>query len=155
MVEKISLVRICYATRPNSLKLIILVFSSRISDRCCPAVHSDRYLVPVLCCTVSVHKPLCIRNKKVLSQPLSLLRVHSIFLVVHLSSFATRSERFTRCTRCTRMVGGTGDVYYVNISGFLLWILKCGKVGHSVIQFHLGELPPPPLRTRNSDTFNQ
>jgi hypothetical protein len=48
----------------------------RILDCCCPAIHSDHHLVPVLCCLVSVYKLLCIRNKPVLSQPLSLLRVH-------------------------------------------------------------------------------
>ncbi len=47
-----------------------------ISDRCCPAVHNDHHLVPVLCCTVPVYKPLCIRNKPVLSQPLCLLHLH-------------------------------------------------------------------------------
>jgi hypothetical protein len=30
----------------------------RISNCCCPAVHSDRYLGPVLCCTVPVYKLL-------------------------------------------------------------------------------------------------
>jgi hypothetical protein len=50
---------------------------SRISYRCCPAVHSDCYLVPILCCTVPVYKPLCIQNKPVLCQLLSSLRVHS------------------------------------------------------------------------------
>ncbi len=49
-----------------------------IPDRCHPAVHSHRHLVLVLCCTVPVYKPLCIRNKPgVLSQPLSSLHVHS------------------------------------------------------------------------------
>jgi hypothetical protein len=33
-------------------------------------------IVPVLYCTVPVYKPLCIRNKPVLSQSLSLLHVH-------------------------------------------------------------------------------
>ncbi len=50
-----------------------------ISDRCCPAVLSDRYLVSVLCCTVPVYKPLCIWNKPVLSLLLSLLLVHIHF----------------------------------------------------------------------------
>jgi hypothetical protein len=39
----------------------------RISDHCRHAVHSDRHLVPVLCCTVPVYKPLCIWNKPVMS----------------------------------------------------------------------------------------
>ncbi len=49
------------------------------SDRCHPAVHSDRHLIPILCCTVPVYKRSCIwNNKSVLSRPLSLLHVHKL-----------------------------------------------------------------------------
>jgi hypothetical protein len=66
-----------YILELGAVMNIKYILWSRISDRCCPAVHSDRYLVPILCCTVPVYKPLCIQNKPVLCQLLSSLHVHS------------------------------------------------------------------------------
>ncbi len=93
-----------------------MILWKRISDRCCPAVHSDRYLVPVLCCTVPVYKPLYIRNKAELSQLLSLLRVHSgdpfvpfvlyrRSLFRHLTSAISRQFRSVQAERYSLLFG--------------------------------------------------